>query len=194
MSSIPLEGCIYTKDKIIIDAPCHIWARLYKREFLEKYNLRFLDVKTCNDFVFHYLTNIRTAQSYVFYGATYHYISRDDSITGLAKQKKNQDLCVMQAYSVIFDYLTKHNLLEDNLNIKLFCVWPHYRVDTLEKFEMYRNFFIKIYPYFEKTRFIYNELELFFADIMLNSNSFEDYQNKYNPSITMSFIKRKKNG
>lgn len=178
----------YDKKTMIIDAPCSIWARLYKKSFIDAHHLRFLDVKTCNDFVFHYISHIYTEKTYVFKGPVYHYISRDDSITGIAKYKNNRDYSVMKAYSLIFDYFNKNNLFDNK--IKLFCVWPFYQVDTAEKFFLYKDFFEKIKVNFQKNIDLYNDLERFFAESILSVESLDEYKKKYNPSVTIAFLRR----
>jgi glycosyltransferase involved in cell wall biosynthesis len=190
MGLVAEQGEFIDKKRVIEDAPVFVWARLYRKKFLDKHHLRYIDIKKANDNTFHYITQIYTDRIFVFYGPTYHYLCRKDSITDTGKQEDDRDLWIMLSHEKAFDYFMQNNI--EVGNIKLFQVLPFFKVNTPEKFALYKNFFNKIKLKMDKTENIYNELELFFADSILNSDTFEDYKNKYGPSVTMNYIKRKK--
>ncbi len=184
------EGESIQAVRAILDTPVVIWARLYRKSYLDKNNLRFVNLKACEDFVFHYITHAHTDKIYAFWGSSYHYVIRNESITGQTKVNKNQDLWIMKAYEEIFGYYKEKNLIE-NSSIKLFNVWPNLTIDTEDKYTFFKDFFIKISTcYFQQN--LYNELDNFFINNILNTENYEDYKTKFSPSVTMSFIRRKK--
>lgn len=187
------SGEVIDRKSALVNTPWYIWARLYKKAFLDKNNLEFIDIKACNDFVFHYISHAYLDSMFVFFGSGYHYISRSDSITGVSKKQNNRDLFVIKAYNFIYDYFKKNNLLNKN-DIKMFNVWPFFATDTEEKYNFYKMFFKKINAeHLNANSHLYNELELFFANSILSSKSFNDYKNTYGINVMMSFMRRKKN-
>ena len=188
MPDIKKDGEYLDKITTIHDAPCFIWARIYKKDFLNKYNLRFLDIHATDDVVFNAIVDMYVEKTFVFYGEKYHYIVNNTSVTGVAKSVDDRDYQHIKAHSMIYDYLKEHNKLDDKL--KLFRVYPFIKVDTEEKFEFYKKFFEKIEADFHKNENIYNEMEKFFAYSLLKSSTYEEYLKNYNKVVTIGFLRR----
>ncbi|MBQ3640956.1 glycosyltransferase family 2 protein [bacterium] len=150
-------GEFFDKISTIHNAPCFIWARMYRKSFLNKFNLRFLDIRATDDVVFNAIVNMYCDKTFVFYGEKYHYNVYNQSVTGNAKNVDDKDLQHIKAYSLIYDFLKERNLLDNRL--KLFRVYPFIRVNTDEKFNYYKSFFKKIEADFHKNENIYNEME-----------------------------------
>ena len=190
MPEIKKDGEYLDKITTIHDAPCFIWARLYRKSFLNENNLRFLDIHATDDVVFNAIVDMYCEKTFVFYGEKYHYTVNDTSVTGVAKSVDDRDLQHIRAHSMIYDYLVAHNKLDENL--KLFRVYPFMKVDTEEKFNFYKRFFEKIEETFEKNKNIYNEMEKFFAYSLLKTANYEEYLKNYNKVVTIGFLRRKK--
>ena len=190
MPEVKPEGIFLDGISATHDAPCFLWARLYRKSFLDKHNLRFLDIRATEDVVFNAVVNMFCDKTYVFYGAKYHYTVNKDSVTGVAKSDNERDFLHIKAHSYIYDYLKEHNRLDKRL--KLFRVYPFMKVDTEEKFNYYKKFFEKIEADFHKNENIYNEMEKYFAYSLLNSSSYEEYLKNYNKIVTIGFIKQGK--
>ena len=188
MPKINPEGEYLDKITTIHDAPCFIWARLYRKSFLNENNLRFLDIHATDDVVFNAIVDMYVDKTFVFYGEKYHYTVNNTSVTGVAKTVDDRDLQHIKAHSMIYDYLKDHNKLDDKL--KLFRVYPFMKVDTEEKFEFYKKFFEKIEKDFHKNENIYNDMEKFFAYSLLNTKTYEDYLKNYNKVVTIGFLRR----
>ncbi len=188
MPKINPEGEYLDKITTIHDAPCFIWARIYRKSFLNKNNLRFLDIHATDDVVFNAIVDMYVEKTFVFYGEKYHYTVNNTSVTGVAKTVDDRDLQHIKAHSMIYDYLKDHNKLDDKL--KLFRVYPFMKVDTEEKFEFYKKFFEKIEKDFHKNENIYNDMEKFFAYSLLNTKTYEDYLKNYNKVVTIGFLRR----
>ena len=188
MPQIQESGEYLDKITTIHDAPCFIWARMYRKSFLNKNNLRFLDIHATDDVVFNAIVNMYCEKTFVFYGEKYHYTVNNTSVTGVAKAIDDRDLQHIRAYSMIYDYLKDHNKLNDRL--KLFRVYPFMKVDTEEKFDYYKKFFEKIEADFHKNEDIYNEMEKYFAYSLLNTSTYEEYLKNYNKVVTIGFLRK----
>ena len=189
MPDIPKDGIILDNITAIHDTPPFIWARLYKKSFLDKYNLRFFDLHA-DDVVFNAITNMYCDKTFVYNGENYHYTVHNMSMTAQAEASDNKDLNHIKAHSLVYDYLKEHNKLDRRL--KLFRVYPFLKVDTEEKFNYYKEFFEKIKQDFHKNEDIYNEMEKYFAYSLLNSKDYEEYLKNYNKIVTIGFIRRSK--
>lgn len=186
------DGEFWNKEKVIVDSPCLLWARLYKRDFLEKHHLRLSAIRTtCDDFIFHYISNIYADKTFLFYGSVYHYRLRGDSITGLAKAQKSWDLQFMKAYDAIYDYYNKHGFLK-NCPLKLFNMMSFFAVDSEEKFNFYHAFFNKIEPYFRENEQLYNEMDKHFRKIILDCKDYNEYRTKHIANVTVDYLRNRK--
>lgn len=190
MPAINPEGEYLDKITTIHDAPCFIWARIYRKSFLNKNKLRFLDIHATDDVVFNAIVDMYVDKTFVFYGEKYHYTVNNTSVTGIAKSVDDRDLQHIKAHSMIYDFLKERNKLDDRL--KLFRVYPFMKVDTEEKFEFYKKFFEKIENDFHKNENIYNDMEKFFANSLLETPTYEEYLKSYNKVVTIGFLRRKK--
>lgn len=188
MPKINPEGEYLDKITTIHDAPCFIWARIYRKSFLNENKLRFLDIHATDDVVFNTIVNMYCDRTFVFYGEKYHYTVNNTSVTGIAKSVDDRDFQHIKAHSVIYDFLKERNKLDNKL--KLFRVYPFMKVDTEEKFEFYKKFFEKIENDFHKNENIYNEMEKFFAYSLLNTPTYEEYLKNYNKVVTIGFLRR----
>lgn len=186
---INIEGEFIDKITNINDFPGVLWARLYKKSFLNEHNLRFFDICVAEDFAFNTIVNMYADKTFVFYGAIYHYVVNDSSLIGTAKRINDIDLQHIKAHLMIYDYLKEHAILDDRL--KLFRVYPFLKVDSSGKFDLYKKFFEKIEEDFHQNENIYNEMEKYFAYSILNSSSYEKYLKNYNKVVTMGFLRRK---
>lgn len=190
MPKINQNGEYLDKITTIHDAPCFIWARIYRKALLDKYNLRFLDIHATDDVVFNAIVDMYVDKTFVFYGEKYHYTVNNTSVTGVAKSIDDRDLQHIKAHSVIYDYLKERNKLDEKL--KLFRVYPFMKVDTEEKFNFYKKFFEKIETDFYKNETIYNDMEKFFAYSILNTSSHDEYLKNYNKAVAIGYLRKAK--
>ena len=189
MPEISEEGGYFDKITTIHNAPCFIWARMYRKSFLNKNHLRFLNTHA-DDVVFNTITTIYTNNTFVFCGENYHYTINNFGMTYQAESTNSKDLNHIKAHLMIYDFLKERNILDNRL--KLFRVYPFMKVDTEEKFDFYKNFFEKIKEDFYKNENIYNEMEKYFAHSLLNSSNYDEYLKSYNKIVTIGFLRRKK--
>lgn len=190
MPEINPNGEYLDKILTIHNAPCFIWARLYKKDFLNNFNLRFLNTHA-DDVVFNTITTMYSEKTFVFYGENYHYTINPQSMTGQAEISNSKDINHIKAHSIIYDFLKERKILNNNL--KLFRVYPFMKVDNEEKFNYCKKFFEKIESDFHKNEYIYNEMEKFFAYSLLNTQTYDEYLKTYNKVVTIGFLRQKKN-
>ena len=192
MKIVAAEGEYIGKYKIIADAPCLLWARLYKRTFLENNHLRLSSMRTtCDDYIFHYISNLYAEKTFVFFGPTYHYRVHQESITGQAKSNKCWDIQFIKAYDAIYDYYAAHGFLE-NCPIKIFNMMSFFMVDTAEKFAVYHAYFNKVRAYLASRPDLYNDLERYAATILTEAETYEEYRAKHIPNLAVDFLRSKK--
>ena len=191
MPEITEEGVFIDNVLTINHAPCMLWARIYKREFLEKNKLRFLNVRL-DDAAFNIIATISTEKTLGFWGEKYHYTVRDKSITGKSNADGVWDLDHIKAFDAVYDYLKEHNRLKKNL--KLFQAYSvYFNVDSEEKFNVYKMFFEKIKDDFYNNEEIYSDFEKEFAKSILNAKDFQDYKNNFHGRIRILKLINKKN-
>ncbi len=188
MPEVDFGGRYFDNITTIHDLPCFIWARIYRKSFLDKHNLRFLDIHATDDVVFNGITNMYSEKTFAFCGEKYHYTVNNTGVTGIAKSVDDRDLQHIKAYFLIFDYLKEQNIKDDRL--KLFRVYPFFKVDTDEKFDYYKMFFEKIKDDYNRNEELYNELEKYFAQSILSSQNYVEYLKNYNKIVTMGFLRR----
>lgn len=191
MPKLPDNGGYLSNAVAIEQTFCVVWMRLFKRQFLEDYQIRFQRVNMTEDNVFHFMTNVNASSIYAFRGKyAYNYVLHNDSVTGIVKANNQRDYVTMKANDIIYDYLSSHGLL-GKTRARVFSVLGFFKVDTDEKFELYKSFFTKIEAFLRQHEEDYNELDLFFADAVLSADSLEDYLSRHPVSVGMAYIKNK---
>jgi glycosyltransferase involved in cell wall biosynthesis len=187
-NEVTLEGEFIPVEKAISETLVGVWARMYKKSFLDKYAIRFPQGYMAEDLYFHYLTYTHLGKAFIFKGTCYHYMQIDDSVS---KHCDYADLFIMKIYDLIFDYFSHNNLL-DKYDIKMFQLSARFLVNTEEKFSFCRMYFEKINKHLKDKKYLYNDLELFLATNILNSENFDEYKKRFGENVAMSFIRREK--
>ena len=192
MKTADEHGEFFNRWDMIANTPCLLWARLYKRAFLEEHHLRLSAVRTtCDDYIFHYISHIYTDKTFVFMGPAYHYRIHQESITGQAKNAKCWDIQFIKAYDVIYDYYKEHGFL-NNLPIKLFNVMSCFIIDNEEKFNIYRAYLLKVKDFMNANEDTYNALDRYTLKIVTECGSFAEYKSQHAANLTADFLRHKK--
>ena len=165
--------------------PPAIWTRLYKRDFLKKYNLNFPMVKGgAEDIYFAYACDLIQEKSYIFKGPYHHYYQRQTS----AMHSKERGFHYIESFKLLYTFLNDNNI--DLNDIKLFYV-ESLIIDSEDKFNFVKSYLREIHDIFNKNIGIYNEQEKFLFKIMKESPDFKYFISKYNPNISLSFLKNR---
>ena len=181
-----------TKDFEIFDSktvqkffPPVIWTRLYKKDFLKNHNIKFPMVKCgAEDIYFAYACDLIQEKSYIFKGPFYHYSQHQTS----AMHIKERGFHYIESFKFLYDLLNEYNINLDD--IKLFFV-ESLIIDNEEKFNFVKNYLTEIEDIFNKNINVYNEQEKFLFKILKESTDFKYFVSKYNPNISLSFLKNK---
>ena len=89
---------------------------------------------------------------------------------------------------MLYNFLNSYNI--DLNDIKLFYV-ESLIIDDEQKFNFVKNYLTEIEDIFNKNIIVYNEQEKFLLEIIKESPNFKYFVSKYNPNISLSFLKNK---
>ena len=165
--------------------PPVIWARLYKKDYLEKHKIRFPLLRIgAEDIFFSYACDLLQEKSYIFKGPYYHYFQRPAS----AMRVKERGFRYIQGFKMLYDFLKERKINLDG--IKLFYV-ESLIIDDEEKFNFTKQYLTEIEDVFSKNINVYNEQEKFLFKIMKEIPDFKSFISKYNSNISLSFLKNR---
>lgn len=191
MPEIPASGCFFTKESAIVNCCFGLCLSLYKRTLFDNNKLRF-EPLLMEDLLFLTLVFFYADSAFVFKApSAYHYLTWEGSVSVSLISRKEQSLNAIKAYDRIYEHLSSRGLV-DAFPSKLFSAWGYFLTDTEEAYRTYKAYFIKIERELAAHKERYNEMELFFAESILLTADFADYQSKYPASLAVAYLKRKK--
>ena len=164
-----------------------VWNKIYKSSFIKNNNIKFPVGYIVEDIFFHYATFAATDKLYYIAGPYYHYRHRVDSISTTQDDVGVNNIKVL---SLIYDYFAENNLLEKNM--KIYSTFSWYCIKNKQIYDEYKKYFCKVIKYLNSHKEIYNEMDLYFANNVVNSTDYDDYVSKYPQSAVLSYIRRKK--
>ncbi len=108
------------EDKYLyVELPCCCWSKLYKKEYLEKNNFKFLEI--LYEDVFWNIETIFSTEKIKFIDKRYYYyrVNRDDSIMKLTKEIKGKNIEEFKkkqenSYKVIYENIEKFTTTRKN--------------------------------------------------------------------------------
>lgn len=165
----------------------NVWSKLYKKSFIDKHNFKFPEGYINEDLYFQlitfpYLNNIAFIKE-----SNYHYLDREN---GIMNTNNDKEISIIKIYDIVYDFYKQHNLLDKK--VKLLAVMPYFKIDSEEKYNTFKSYFTKAEDYINKNAELFNDLEKFFINNILNTSSYNDYIQKFQTSVTISFIRRQK--
>ncbi len=163
--------------------PC---TKLFKRDFLKKYNIKFPDGYIYEDIFFHYATFAYANKVYFFKGSEYFYRKTEGSITSNMNSESGK---VINVFSLVYDFYNERNLL--NTGIKIYYTMPKYNIDDEQTYLNFKAYFEKAGEYILNSD-IYNDLDKFFCKNILSSKNYTDYMEKHPANAAISYIRRGK--
>jgi len=163
--------------------PPVIWARLYKRDYLQFVGITFPDVKGgAEDIYYAGLAELLQPRSYVFRGPFQHYWQREGSLF----HQKTNGFYYIQSFKLLYDELLRRSVPTEE--IRLFYAGPM-QLDSEEKFNFVRSFLLEIKPQVLRHQELYVALDLFLLDAVCDSADYADFLSKHNPNIALAFIR-----
>ena len=162
---------------------CVIWARLYKRDYLIRNNIRFPIIGGgAEDIYFTALAEVLQPQSYVFYGPFHHYWQRMGSLF----HQKSNGLYYVQSYRMLYDELKARGVPMDGL--KLFHCGM-IEVDTPEKFDTIRSFALEVNPLVQQHPEYYTGHDLLLLAAVVESPDYESFLEHHHPNIAVEYLR-----
>jgi len=163
--------------------PPVIWASIYNRSFIESAKLRFPDVPYgAEDVFFSGACYLLAGSVAVFKGTPYHYLQRPGSLV----RSKGRGFQYLRSFRMMRDLaLQKGASIED---AKLFYVESLF-IEDEEMFLFTKDFMSEIKEDVEKHPEFYTDQDRFLMDIAINTPDYQTFKAKYNPNISMSFIR-----
>ena len=162
------------------------WNKLFTKSFIQSHHLSFPERLDHEDFYFQYVCFAHADKIYTFDGPAYYYRHRTGSFMDTLT---NDDLKMIKVYQYIYNYRMQNQMMD--IPMKLFYMMPCFCITDQMRFAIYKDYFEKIKPYFEKTQDLYNDVEKFFVQTMCSVSSFEEYRTKFSPSIAISYLRKK---
>lgn len=161
------------------------WSKLFKTDFIKKYNIKFPENYVYEDTFFHYTAFINAKKVYMFTGDAYYYRDREDSITSNINNDSDK---IIKMFEFVYDYYAEHGFLKRN--VKIYSTYPSFNISDEKTYSAFKEYFSKAGEYIMNNS-IYNELDRFFCQNILNTSSFKDYISKFPKNVAISYIRRK---
>ena len=163
--------------------PPVIWARLYRRDYLQRIGVRFPDVKGgAEDIYYSGLAELLQPRSFVFRGPFHHYWQREGSLF----HQKTNGFYYLQSFALLYHALRERNVPTEE--IRLFYAGPML-LDTAEKFDFARAFLLEIEPQVRRHPDLYVAHDLFLLDAVCSSPDYATFLSRHNPNIALAFIR-----
>ena len=175
----------YPMDVIQNRFPPVVWARLFRRKFLDENNVRFPEPFVRNgaeDIFFIGLAGSYLGKGFVFRGPYYHYLQRPES---LLHQK---DFCFhnIVSFKVLHDERKSRGLPTEGLRL---FYGGTVILDSAEKFDFAKAFFTEIAPEVRRHQGLYAPVDLYLMESVLSCADYAGFRTRFNPNISISFIR-----
>ncbi len=173
--------------------PPVVWARLYRRAFLEENDLRFPPAFVHNgteDLYFAGLAGSYFREGFIFRGPYYHYLQRPGSLL----HQKDISYYNILSFRTLYEERLSRGLPMDGL--RLFYGGPVV-LDDSSKFDTVRSFFETICGQVRLHPDLYAPVDLFLMEAVLSSPDYPAFLSRFNPNISVSFFRarmQKRNG
>ena len=165
--------------------PPVVWARLYRREFLEKNGIHFPPPFVRNgteDIYFAGLAGSFHDKGLVFRGPFYHYLQRQESLL------HQRDLCYhnIVSFKALYDERLSRGLHTEGLRL---FYGGTVILDNEEKFDFAKAFFDRVEAEVHRHPELYAPVDLFLLEAVLSCKDYNDFKSRFNPNISMSFLR-----
>lgn len=176
---------VYDTASVELLFPPVLWARLYRKEYLNKNGLRFPDLRGGGeDNYFTTLAEIPLPDLFVFRGPYYHYYQREDSLAHL----KTAGYDFILSFRALYDELRARSLPTEDL--RLFYAGPLV-IDSEERFDFIRDFLVEIKPAVLRHPERYIALDLYLLEAVTSCADYAEYRTRHNPNISIDFIRNR---
>lgn len=164
-----------------------IFTSLYRKSFLDGNEIRFQDLIAGEDIHFTGVANLSAGEVFCFRGPLYHYRQRPGSLMSL----KSKGFEYIKAFKMMRGQLISKGIPTDG--VKLLFVESLF-IEDKETFDQVRSYLLEIKDEFQRDLDIYTPLDRFLMGIAVNTPDYETFRSRYNPNISMSFIRARMAG
>lgn len=179
---VPEEGGLIDKKMIQRLFPPVLWANLYRRSFINDQAIRFMELKNGEDIDFTGRCYLLAERVCIFKGPYYHYFQRPDSLM----RSKERGALYIESFRMMRDCLLDQGV--DLTGVRLFFVESLF-IENEQTFNFIKEYMAEIRQDFDRDAGIYSELDRFLMRIMSSTADYEAFEARYNPNISMSFIR-----
>ena len=127
------DGCLRYTDM-------HVWRRIYKKDFVEQYEICFAPTRHGEDHLFVNAATLNADKIFYLEKYLYHYRRRENSLVNL---KSNENFCIFENIELFKSYLIKHDLMkkvkDEYRKYKLQTMLWHYPQIPDKDQEEYKN-------------------------------------------------------
>lgn len=183
------KGEFLPKEVAINNSLCTVWAHLYKKDFLDKYKLRFPEGYIHEDEYFQHTSKIHLNSLFTFYGPAYHYLQRQGSIISSRKSKIEG---YVKIFTLIYKFYKNNNLLHKDIAIKCFKINHFDTIKNEQEFALTKDYIELISKDFEKCHKASSHAEKYIFRAIKESNSFDDYRAKTGKNAFLTYMTREK--
>lgn len=123
------EGGLEITDEIRLNSNVSLWSKIFRRDIIEKYAIRFSDAKHAEDVAFIWKYLLMSGTAYCLKDVLYHYRQHADSIMGgVYRQVSPLSVEHLHVWKEIYDFMCRHNILEEDKDTlkKLFKLYFSY--------------------------------------------------------------------
>ena len=182
---VSAEPAYYSPELVQWKFPPVLWARFYRRPFLEKERIRFPYLKAgVEDIYFTGLAEVLQEKSFIFRGPCYHYFQRPGSLL----HQKEHGYWNIIAFEELYRCWQEKGV--DTENLRLFYAGPM-TIDSQEIFDRIRPFLSAIAPQVRRHPEKYVELDRFLLEAVCGSPDYAAFRLRYIPNIAIAFVRSK---
>lgn len=165
--------------------PPVVWASIYRRDYLESSHIRFPEVKCgAEDVYFAGVCNLLSESVHIFRGPAYHYLQRQGSLV----RSKGRGFEYLRSFRMMRQTVLEHGAALEGA--KLFYVESLF-IESKEMFDFVKSFMLEVRDGVEAHPEFYTDQERFLLKMALTTPDYETFKAKYNPNISMSFIRER---
>ena len=160
-----------------------VWCRLYRLKYLKDNNIYSPLLKGgVEDNFFTAMAEILQKESYIFNGAFYHYYQRAGSLV----RQPDAVFRHFENFRVFLDELRKRNIPPQSA--RRFYTLDGLVVDTKERFEFLRTFFVDVEPDVHACPGLYGAMDAFMMKAFVSSPDFETFTSRYGRMPHLKFL------
>ena len=160
-----------------------VWCRLFRRSFLEKNKLRFSGLRYAEDLAFSGLADLSQEYCYIFKGPAYHYFQRKGSLIRSADFSYRHVL----GFISLYDSLRERNIPIEGA--RLFATYGAINLDSPEKYQIVRDYALKIVEEVRKNSDLYIVHDRFLIEALVSSESYVDYCTRFHENSVIAYFK-----